>query len=298
MHKVQNKEVECKRATPQSAAPRQYRPNPNTFWNPNIIRPHPVDPYDHSYGYRSHVMPGGTYHPSQMCPMNAPTRQTGPTRVRGAIVTDKIFVGGLPDLTNDEFKEYFGKFGEVTESVLMLDKATNRPRGFGFITFSTVDAVEKVMRRFDAHYLKDKWVECKLAMPRQPIASTYYSGPSCPQRPSGMMYQQPYRRYVDPSMQGTHYSRHVQWDRPAMYVDDSRANGQTGYGPVFTNTAVSSYAHPYSTTTPATTYTVAANTNVKGVYDGTRLAASNYSDVQSTQSAEAYLDIRPVGQFA
>ena len=41
----------------------------------------------------------------------------------------KIFVGGLSwETTAEGLKEYFGQFGEVTDSVIMMDPMTKRPR--------------------------------------------------------------------------------------------------------------------------------------------------------------------------
>eukprot|EP00917_Polyrhabdina_sp_WS-2016_P015074 GHVP01032844.1.p1 GENE.GHVP01032844.1~~GHVP01032844.1.p1 ORF type:complete len:411 (-),score=45.56 GHVP01032844.1:1072-2304(-) len=89
--------------------------------------------------------------------------------------TDKIFVGGLPDLSDGELKEYFSQYGEVIEVLNMYDKKSNRPRGFGFITFSTTDAVDQVIKHYNAHCLKGKWVEVKKAEPKKdqpPISSS------------------------------------------------------------------------------------------------------------------------------
>jgi RNA-binding protein Musashi len=50
--------------------------------------------------------------------------------------TTKIFVGGLPhNLDKEEFREYFEEFGEISDCVIMLDRETQKPRGFGFITY-------------------------------------------------------------------------------------------------------------------------------------------------------------------
>ena len=59
----------------------------------------------------------------------------------------KIFVGGLPrELEDDEFREYFANFGVITDAIIIKDAQTQRPRGFGFITFRDAKAVHKVMR--------------------------------------------------------------------------------------------------------------------------------------------------------
>jgi RNA recognition motif-containing protein len=46
----------------------------------------------------------------------------------------------------------------------MVDRATNRSRGFGFVTFETEEAVEAVMR--NKCEISGKWVEVKRAEPR------------------------------------------------------------------------------------------------------------------------------------
>jgi RNA-binding protein Musashi len=48
----------------------------------------------------------------------------------------------------------------------MKDRDTSKPRGFGFISFDTEEAVEKVMINVKEHKLLDKWVECKKATPK------------------------------------------------------------------------------------------------------------------------------------
>ncbi|KAM7518439.1 hypothetical protein LguiB_017401 [Lonicera macranthoides] len=81
--------------------------------------------------------------------------------------TKKIFVGGLPaNLTDQEFRNYFEKFGRITDVVVMQDNMTHRPRGFGFITFDTEDVVENVMQA-SFHELNGKLVEVKRAVPKE-----------------------------------------------------------------------------------------------------------------------------------
>ncbi|PWA40863.1 RNA-binding protein 1 [Artemisia annua] len=83
------------------------------------------------------------------------------------IRTKKIFVGGLSaNLTEDDFKFYFEKFGHITDVVVMHDNVTHRPRGFGFITFETEDSVEDVMQK-NFHELYGKLVEVKRAVPKE-----------------------------------------------------------------------------------------------------------------------------------
>lgn len=84
----------------------------------------------------------------------------------GYFKTKKIFVGGLPPtLTEDGFRQYFENYGHVTDVVVMYDQNTQRPRGFGFITFETEDAVDNVLQKV-FHELNGKLVEVKRALPK------------------------------------------------------------------------------------------------------------------------------------
>ncbi|XP_076939104.1 uncharacterized protein LOC143607605 [Bidens hawaiensis] len=85
----------------------------------------------------------------------------------GPIRTKKIFVGGLASsVTETEFKNYFNQYGMITDVVVMYDHNTNRPRGFGFITYESEESVDKaLMQTF--HELNGKMVEVKRAVPKE-----------------------------------------------------------------------------------------------------------------------------------
>ena len=90
--------------------------------------------------------------------------------------TKKIFVGGLAaTITEDDFKQYFQQFGNITDAVVMYDHETQRPRGFGFITFDTEDAVEKVLQK-NFHEVNEKLVEVKPAVPKDMATSSSGGG--------------------------------------------------------------------------------------------------------------------------
>ncbi|XP_019183287.1 PREDICTED: heterogeneous nuclear ribonucleoprotein 1-like [Ipomoea nil] len=81
--------------------------------------------------------------------------------------TKKIFVGGLAStITESEFKKYFDQFGTITDVVVMYDHNTQRPRGFGFITYDSEDAVDRSLYK-TFHELSGKMVEVKRAVPKE-----------------------------------------------------------------------------------------------------------------------------------
>ncbi|KAK9065246.1 hypothetical protein SSX86_016629 [Deinandra increscens subsp. villosa] len=85
----------------------------------------------------------------------------------GLIRTKKIFVGGLAStVTESDFKNYFDQFGSTTDAVVMYDHNTQRPRGFGFITYDSEESVDKVLCK-TFHELNGKMVEVKRAVPKE-----------------------------------------------------------------------------------------------------------------------------------
>ncbi|MBW4061708.1 RNA-binding protein [Candidatus Saccharibacteria bacterium] len=48
----------------------------------------------------------------------------------------KLFIGNLPfTTTNDSLGEFFAQFGEVASAAVVMDRATGRSKGFGFVEF-------------------------------------------------------------------------------------------------------------------------------------------------------------------
>nr|XP_043888990.1 RNA-binding protein Musashi homolog 2b isoform X1 [Solea senegalensis] len=79
----------------------------------------------------------------------------------------KMFIGGLSWQTSpDSLRDYFSKFGEIRECMVMRDPTTKRSRGFGFITFADAAGVDKVLAQ-PLHELDSKRIDPKVAFPRR-----------------------------------------------------------------------------------------------------------------------------------
>ena len=58
----------------------------------------------------------------------------------------KLFVGGISwETVEITLKDYFSKFGELEDCVLMTNKFNGTPRGFAFITFKNPAVVAGVL---------------------------------------------------------------------------------------------------------------------------------------------------------
>ena len=50
----------------------------------------------------------------------------------------KVFVGGIPfGVDQHNVREDFGKFGEIEDVYMPMDRETGKYRGFGFVTFAS-----------------------------------------------------------------------------------------------------------------------------------------------------------------
>jgi len=82
----------------------------------------------------------------------------------------KVFVGGLNYNTTDEtLKEYFSRYGELVDSVVMKFQDKERSRGFGFVEYASLEEVDKCQAA-RPHKIDGKTVETKRATPRDEAA--------------------------------------------------------------------------------------------------------------------------------
>jgi RNA-binding protein Musashi len=55
----------------------------------------------------------------------------------------KFFIGGLLfTAIEKDMSEYFGKYGNIVDAIIMKGKDNKKSRGFGFITFEARDNSE------------------------------------------------------------------------------------------------------------------------------------------------------------
>jgi RNA recognition motif-containing protein len=83
-------------------------------------------------------------------------------------MSNKLYVGNLSfNITENELQDTFAAYGTVTEANLMMDRMTNRPRGFGFVTMSTPEEAQKAITALNGHELDGRALTVNLARPRE-----------------------------------------------------------------------------------------------------------------------------------
>ena len=92
-------------------------------------------------------------------------------------MNNKLFVGNLSfNTTENDLQDTFAAHGTVVETNLMMDRATGRPRGFGFVTMSNQDEAEKAMTALNGAMLADRNLTVNIAKPREERSGGQRSG--------------------------------------------------------------------------------------------------------------------------
>ena len=83
--------------------------------------------------------------------------------------TFKSGTGGLDrSISDDDLRDYFGQFGNITNVQQLYHRDTNNKKGVGFITFDDDDAVDKIVL-IGAHIIKGRAIEAQKALSERTI---------------------------------------------------------------------------------------------------------------------------------
>ncbi len=83
-------------------------------------------------------------------------------------MSNKLYIGNLSfNTTEDELKDYFGQAGQVASCSIIMDKFTQRSRGFAFVEMSTPEEAQKAIEEFDGKDLDGRSLRVNIAKPRE-----------------------------------------------------------------------------------------------------------------------------------
>jgi len=76
----------------------------------------------------------------------------------------KLFIGGLPFSTSSErLREVFMQAGEVESATVVMEQATTRSRGFGFVEMASAEEAEAAVRKFNGQEMDGRTLKVELA---------------------------------------------------------------------------------------------------------------------------------------
>lgn len=88
----------------------------------------------------------------------------------------KVFVGGLKEeVTEDQLRDYFSGYGNVTTVDCIVNKETGRKRGFAFVTFDDYDPVDKICLEKD-HQISGKRCDVRKALDKKDMMQNNQGG--------------------------------------------------------------------------------------------------------------------------
>lgn len=79
-----------------------------------------------------------------------------------------IYVSNLSfNVQDEDLREFFAPFGEVTSAKVIMDKITNQSRGFGFVEMPDESASKKAIAELDGATVENRTIKVNEARPRE-----------------------------------------------------------------------------------------------------------------------------------
>jgi RNA recognition motif-containing protein len=80
----------------------------------------------------------------------------------------KIYVGNMPyGVTEEDLKQSFSAFGEVTSVSIIKDKMSGQSKGFGFVEMASAEQGQAAISGMNGKELKGRKLNVNEARPRQ-----------------------------------------------------------------------------------------------------------------------------------
>ncbi|MDN5279233.1 MAG: hypothetical protein PWR01_3198 [Clostridiales bacterium] len=80
----------------------------------------------------------------------------------------KIYVGNLPYSVRDaELEEMFSPYGEVISANVIIERETNRSKGFGFVEMASSDDAQEAISQLNGKEYNGRGLKVNEAKPRE-----------------------------------------------------------------------------------------------------------------------------------
>jgi RNA recognition motif-containing protein len=82
--------------------------------------------------------------------------------------TMNIYVSNLSfNVQDEDLREFFAEYGEVSSAKVIMDKFTNRSRGFGFVEMPDNASAQKAIQELDGATVEGRAIRVSEAKPRE-----------------------------------------------------------------------------------------------------------------------------------
>ncbi|MFL9482205.1 RNA recognition motif domain-containing protein [Chitinophagaceae bacterium LWZ2-11] len=79
-----------------------------------------------------------------------------------------IYISNLSfNVQDDDLRGFFEDFGEISSAKIIMDKFTNRSKGFGFVEMPDDAAAEKAIKELDGAMVEGRSIRVTVAKPRE-----------------------------------------------------------------------------------------------------------------------------------
>lgn len=92
-------------------------------------------------------------------------------------MASKLFVGGLPFAVNDDqLSALFADCGTVVSAQVIMDRETNRSKGFGFVEMSSDEEAKKAIDQLNGKEVEGRSITVNEARPQAPREPRSFGG--------------------------------------------------------------------------------------------------------------------------
>ena len=79
-----------------------------------------------------------------------------------------IYVSNLSfNVADEDLKDFFAEYGEITSAKIIMDRATGRSRGFGFVEMPNEEEAKKAIQELDGGVVEGRTISVTVAKPRE-----------------------------------------------------------------------------------------------------------------------------------
>lgn len=91
-------------------------------------------------------------------------------------MNSKLYVGNLSyQVTESELRTMFSPAGDIESVAIPVDRTTNQPRGFAFVTMTNDTDAQKAIRMCDGKTLGDRQIRVNISQPKESTGGGSYN---------------------------------------------------------------------------------------------------------------------------